>query len=394
MSEEISYVIITPYTIMKSRTGGIIARLLSRTDLELLGAQIIAPSKDLAESYAKCIKKSVSKRDKKSAELISEYIKDNFSPNKDGKLERSMILLFKGEDAVKKLSQVAGNLPKAASKEAFSGETIRDTYADLVINRDGVVTYFEPAVLTPQDAESAIEELKLLEDFISKESNIVKNIITENVETQKTLVIIKPDNWRHPSTKPGNIIDMLSRTGLRIVGCKIYQMSVADALEFYKPVQGVLRKKLAPIIGKKAKDLLEKEFHLKLNETDEKNLTEIIGIKYGDDQFHQIINFMSGQRPDECMVSEMNSPGLVKCMILIYEGPDAIAKIRNVLGPTDPTKAPGGTVRRDFGHDVMVNTAHASDAPESVIREMKIVNIENNPLSRIINDFLAKKGKA
>jgi len=248
--------------------------------------------------------------------------------------------------------------------------------------------------LTPQDAESTNEELKLIETFISKESNIVKNIVTENVEAQKTLVIIKPDNWRHPSTKPGNIIDMLSRTGLRIVGCKIYQMSVADALEFYKPVQGVLRKKLAPIIGKKAKELLEKEFQLKLNEDDEKSLTEIIGSKYGDDQFHQIINFMSGKKPDECIASEINNPGMVKCMILIYEGPDAIAKIRNVLGPTDPTKAPGGTVRRDFGHDVMVNTAHASDAPESVIREMKIVNIENNPLSRIINDFLAKKGKA
>lgn len=394
MSEEISYVLITPYTIMKSRTGGVIARLLSRTDLELVGAQIVAPSREFTDLYAKCIKKSVGKRDKLAAELLSEYVSDRFAPNKDGKFERIMMLLFKGEDAVKKLSHVAGNLPKAASKEAMSGETIRDTYADLVVNRDGVVTYFEPAVLTPQDTESAVEELKIIQEFISKESNIVKNIVTENVETQKTLVIIKPDNWRHPSTKPGNIIDMLSRTGLRIVGCKIYQMSVADALEFYKPVQGVLRKKLAPIIGKKVKDLVEKEFHLKLNETDEKNLTEVIGIKYGDDQFHQIVNFMSGKRPDECMVSEMNNPGLVKCMILIYEGPDAIAKIRNVLGPTDPTKAPGGTVRRDFGQDVMVNTAHASDAPESVVREMKIVNIENNPLCPIIKDFLAKKGKS
>jgi nucleoside diphosphate kinase len=77
-------------------------------------------------------------------------------------------------------------------------------------------------------------------------------------------------------------------------------------------------------------------------------------------------------------------------MILIYEGKDAISKIRNVLGPTDPTKAPGGTVRRDFGHDVMVNTAHASDAPESVVREMKIVKIDQNDLSSKIQDFIQK----
>ncbi|MFA7230947.1 MAG: nucleoside-diphosphate kinase, partial [Victivallaceae bacterium] len=70
------------------------------------------------------------------------------------------------------------------------------------------------------------------------------------------------------------------------------------------------------------------------------------------------------------------------------EGRDAIAKIRSVLGPTDPTKAPGGTVRRDFGHDIMVNTAHASDAPESVLREMKVVKIEKNTISDEIYEFL------
>ena len=38
MTVELSFVLITPYSLMKSRTGGIIARLLSRTDLELVGA--------------------------------------------------------------------------------------------------------------------------------------------------------------------------------------------------------------------------------------------------------------------------------------------------------------------------------------------------------------------
>ena len=53
MKTELTYALITPYTILKSRTGGVISRLLSRTDLEFCGAQIFAPSLDLAENYAK-----------------------------------------------------------------------------------------------------------------------------------------------------------------------------------------------------------------------------------------------------------------------------------------------------------------------------------------------------
>ena len=98
---------------------------------------------------------------------------------------------------------------------------------------------------------------------------------------------------------------------------------------------------------------------------------------------------MSGRRPDECPTEELNRPGKVKCMILIYEGPDAVRKIRDVLGPTDPTKAPGGTIRREFGHDVMVNTAHASDSKESFERETKIIKIQNNPMAAIIRAHLA-----
>jgi nucleoside diphosphate kinase len=59
-----------------------------------------------------------------------------------------------------------------------------------------------------------------------------------------------------------------------------------------------------------------------------------------------------------------------------------------VLGPTDPSKAPGGTVRRDFGSNVMVNTAHASDSPASVEREMKIIRIHQNSMAARIREFL------
>jgi nucleoside diphosphate kinase len=201
------------------------------------------------------------------------------------------------------------------------------------------------------------------------------------------LVIIKPDNWRFPSTKPGNVIDILSRTGLRIVGCKIYKMPLSAAKEFYGPVQDVLREKLAPVIGTKAKTFLEDEFNVTLPDDAGDKLTQIIGKAYADDQFYQIIEFMSGYRPDTCNDVD-EEEGVAKCMVLIYEGVNAIAKIRNILGPTDPNKAPSGTVRRDFGHNIMINTAHASDSPESVIRETEIIRINDNPLSNKILNYL------
>ena len=49
----------------------------------------------------------------------------------------------------------------------------------------------------------------------------------------------------------------------------------------------------------------------------------------------------------------------------VLEGPDAIAKNRELMGPTDSTKAPKGTIRGDFGTDIERNAAHGSDAPET-----------------------------
>ena len=59
MAVELSYVLITPYSLKKSRTGGIIARLLSRTGLELVAARMIAPDKAFAEAYAESLKRRV-----------------------------------------------------------------------------------------------------------------------------------------------------------------------------------------------------------------------------------------------------------------------------------------------------------------------------------------------
>jgi nucleoside-diphosphate kinase len=54
----------------------------------------------------------------------------------------------------------------------------------------------------------------------------------------------------------------------------------------------------------------------------------------------------------------------------VLEGEDAIARWRDLMGPTDATKAPKGTVRGEFGTDVEKNASHGSDAPETARAEI------------------------
>jgi nucleoside diphosphate kinase len=61
-----------------------------------------------------------------------------------------------------------------------------------------------------------------------------------------------------------------------------------------------------------------------------------------------------------------------------------------VLGPTDPSKAPPGSIRREFGSTIMVNAAHASDSPENARREMGIVNVGENNFRSIIEEVYGK----
>lgn len=61
----------------------------------------------------------------------------------------------------------------------------------------------------------------------------------------------------------------------------------------------------------------------------------------------------------------------VPVIALVLEGDDIVAKIRDMLGVTDSTKAAPGTIRAEFGVDMMVNVAHASDSPESAEKEVK-----------------------
>ena len=52
MPQQLAYVIITPYSLYKSRTGGILSRLITRTGLDLVGARMFGPSAELAKLYS------------------------------------------------------------------------------------------------------------------------------------------------------------------------------------------------------------------------------------------------------------------------------------------------------------------------------------------------------
>jgi len=54
----------------------------------------------------------------------------------------------------------------------------------------------------------------------------------------------------------------------------------------------------------------------------------------------------------------------------VLEGPDAIKRWRTLMGPTNSTEAPRGTVRGEFGTDVERNAVHGSDAPETAAVEV------------------------
>ena len=122
---------------------------------------------------------------------------------------------------------------------------------------------------------------------------------------ERTLSILKPDATARPGAA-GEILARFERAGLRIVAMKRIQLTEELARGFYA-------------VHKK------RPF-------------------YGD-----LVKFMT------------SGPVVVS----VLEGEGAIAKHRDLLGPTDSSKAPKGTIRGDFGTDIERNAAHGSDAVET-----------------------------
>ena len=390
MAEELSYVLVTPYSIRKSRTGGIVARLISRTGLDLVGARMFAPGAELVANYAAGIVSDPDPTHRATQELIKKYVVKNLTaPADSGSRPRVLMLVFKGEDAVAKIRTTVGHIVN----ERTSGETIRDTYGDYMEDANGEVTYFEPGVLAPPDAASAKNDLLLWASYSDKDGGLVDQAVqfSPGAKVEKTLVLIKPDNFRFPNARPGGVIDLFSRTGLYIVACKVHRMSVAQAEEFYGPVLAVLQDKLKERSGQRAAAAFTEEANVNVGADVVAQLGDILGPIAGRENWEQIVSFMAGIRPSDCPAEKRDEPGSEKCLAICYQGIEAVRKIREVLGPTDPAKAPPGTIRKEFGSTIMVNAAHASDSPENAAREMGIVQISENNLKPLIESWFAKK---
>ena len=126
---------------------------------------------------------------------------------------------------------------------------------------------------------------------------------------ERTLTIIKPDAVAKNAI--GEILARFEKAGLRILAAKLVQLTPAQAAGFY-------------IVHK------DRPF-------------------YG-----SLCAFMT------------SGP----CMPIALEGEGAIAKLRDLMGATDPAKAAPGTIRKDFASSIEANAVHGSDSPESAAFEI------------------------
>ena len=128
--------------------------------------------------------------------------------------------------------------------------------------------------------------------------------------TERTLTIIKPDSTS--AAHIGEIIAEIEKAGFRILGLRMVRLSRAEAEAFYQ----VHRERLF---------------------------------------FTDLVSFMT--------------EGPVVPIALERE--DAIAKLREIMGATDSTKAAEGTIRSQFGTNIERNAIHGSDAPETAAAELR-----------------------
>src|SRR5580658_5399533 len=126
---------------------------------------------------------------------------------------------------------------------------------------------------------------------------------------EKTLIIFKPDCMEERHV--GNVLNRFEKAGFSIVGCKMTRLSPKILREHYAHVA-------------------DKPF------------------------YPEIEKFMSS-RP---------------VVIMALQGQSVVSKVRDLLGPTDSRKAPNGTIRGDFGTEMMKNVVHASDSVENAKAEL------------------------
>ncbi|MFO8013458.1 MAG: nucleoside-diphosphate kinase, partial [Phycisphaerae bacterium] len=100
MADELAYAMITPYSLHKSRTGGIIGRLVSLARLDLVGIHMYAPSDAWVDAYLDILRRSDLENPARNAFIgyVDEHLRRD---NPLGLSNRCMMLLFKGPSAFK-----------------------------------------------------------------------------------------------------------------------------------------------------------------------------------------------------------------------------------------------------------------------------------------------------
>lgn len=151
------------------------------------------------------------------------------------------------------------------------------------------------------------------------------------MKEQQCLVIIKPDGLVKSLT--GNIITSLSETKLKIVGAKVVKVSKELAEEHYSELR-----------QRKIEELGEKE---------------------GTKLFENVMKYIQGKYHTD------------RVFVLVYQGQEAIKKIRALAGATNPEKADFTTIRGKYGRinsqtQVQENTLHVSDSEESAKKEIQL----------------------
>jgi nucleoside diphosphate kinase len=388
MATELAYALITPYSLIKSRTGGILGRLFL-ADLELVAARMLAPSDEFVDGYKELL--AGQGIESPVREALLQYCDDYLRPNNRLDMSnRLVLLLFRGKDAVGVLRDVVGSIGRVPR-----GDTVRGTYGDFVADADGSVHYCEPACFICPDPKLLPEQLALLAEFADRDGGIVDHAVRlpPETRTETTLVILKPDNFKKRSAVPGNIVDMFAKTGLFIVGAKVLHLTVAQAEEFYAPLRTLFVDRLRGQVAQRAGEALRQTFEFDILPQTINRIADILKDLNAECEFNRIVEYMTGRNPARLTSpGERHLPGREKCLALLYFGEDAVDKIRSRLGVTNPNEAEGGSVRSVYGDDLMRNAAHASDSVESAERERKIVGLweDSTPcdVKQIIDEHL------
>jgi len=284
------------------------------------------------------------------------------------------VMLFRGRDAVRRIKDdVVGPLTAG-----IKGDTVRGTYGDFVSYPDGEVKYFEPAVLIAADSVTNRRQLEILARYAESDGGILEHVLTypPGVSPQTTLVIVKPETLSRHRSAPGHIIDIFSKTGLYVVGAKLLRLSITQGEKLYEPLRPIFLEKLKPSLRRQIEEALSQALDFPVPGELYDRMAELLKELHAECEFQKIVSYMTGMDPRaERSPAERERPGQERCLALLYQGEDAIRKVREQLGATDPRAARPGTVRSDFGADLMRNGAHASDSPENAERERRVLGL-------------------